>query len=374
MEVYIIWCFSSWSRGCYWPCPGILCSDRQSFGMNFLRRSFLDGRRVSIHMVLAVSLSTAVLWVGGCDEQGLDPSEILAQISLSVPNATLDVGLTLNIIATVLDGNGGQVDTATLGIRWTSSDESVAQVSSVGLVVGIARGTATITASVESLSASVVVNVVQVPATFVLLSAPAPKGPVGGPLDVGVRLVDSRGKGAPGFSILYGVLSGGGTSTPSEAVTDSDGASTTMWLLGTVAGMQQLEVRAVVGASSSGAAASAALEDAVFVLEAEAEPDSPSRLVLTPSDQTLTSGESGSVSGSVVDQFGNAVDDQPSFSISWSSSDPNVAAVEVSGAVTAAKVGRATITGRLDSDPGVTGSASGTVVPVPRPPPSGTTT
>ena len=111
------------------------------------------------------------------------------------------------------------------------------------------------------------------------------------------------------------------------------------------------------------AAETSALEDIVILIEAEAEPDPPKRIAVTPSDQTLTAGQMGNVNGTVVDQFDNLVDDQAGASISWSSSESNVGSVTASGAITAGIAGTTTITGTLNSDSTITGFGSVTVVP-----------
>ena len=305
--------------------------------------------------------ASAALWVGACDGDATDPSEI----QLSIQSATINVGETLDVVATVLDAKGDQVNTVTLGIQWTSSDPSLAQVDSTGLVAGVARGTATIFASLESLSASVVVEVVHVPVDIVSLSAQDLAGSVGDPLEdsVRVRVMDASGIGVPGVPVFFSILNGEGKATPAQSVTGSDGTSTTEWSLGPVVGAQQLEVRVVPEDAAAAAAASSAPEDIAIIIEAEAKPDPPTGIAVMLSAQTLTAGQVGTVNGAVVDQFDNLVDDQSGFSISWSSSDPTVASVAASGTVTAGMIGSARITGTLDRDSAITGFDSVTVVP-----------
>ena len=317
-----------------------------------------------IPRTLAVLATSAALWVGACDDNGTGPSEILAELKLSVQSAAIEVGETLDLVATVLDGNGDQVNTATLAIQWVSSDPSVAQVDSAGVVTGIAPERATIFASLDSISASVVVEVVQVPADIVSLSGQDLAGSVGDPLEdsVRVRVADARGNGVPGIAVFYNVVSGEGTPTPAQSVTGSDGTSTTEWSLGPIAGVHQLEVRVVKEDAKPAGATRSPLEDIVIIIEAEAGPGPPSGIAVTPSGQILSAGQVGSVNGTVVDQFGNSVDGEAELSISWLSSDPSVVSVAASGRVTAGMVGTATIAGSLDSDSAITGFGSVTVV------------
>ena len=334
------------------------------FGTNVPSNTRAVSRHASQGMVITL-LSVAALWVAACEDSGTDPSETAAEIWLSVQDTTIQVGETLDLVAYVLNDRGAVLQVATPEIQWASSEPTVAQVDSVGVVTGIAPDTATILASLESLSASVVVEVVQIPTEIVSLSVENLAGSVGDPLEdsVRVRVADQMGNGVPGIPVIYTVLTGEGTATPTRSVTDGDGTSTTEWSLGPVVGVHQLEVRMALEGASSPAAGSSASEDIVIIIEAEAEPDPAKRIAVTPSDQTLTSGQVENVTGVVVDQFDNPVDDQAGFSISWASSESNVASVTPSGAVTAGVVGTARITGTLSSDPAITGFGDVTVIP-----------
>ncbi|HXI19997.1 MAG TPA: Ig-like domain-containing protein, partial [Gemmatimonadales bacterium] len=70
----------------------------------------------------------------------------------------LEVGLTLQLSATVLDVNGNTLTDRPL--TWSSSDAAVATVDDAGLVTAVGRGSATISAAVEGKTASVTVRVV----------------------------------------------------------------------------------------------------------------------------------------------------------------------------------------------------------------------
>ena len=106
-------------------------------------------RHASQGVVIAL-LSAAAVWVAACDDSGTDPSEIPAEIRLSAQDTTIHVGETLDLVAYVLNDRGAVLQVATPEIQWASSEPSVAQVDSVGVVTGIAPDTATILASLES--------------------------------------------------------------------------------------------------------------------------------------------------------------------------------------------------------------------------------
>ena len=77
-------------------------------------------------------------------------------IEPSMAATLMSLGETLQLTATVLDGNGQPVSDAT--IEWSSSDASVAMVSSQGLVTAVANGSATITARAGDITADVEVT------------------------------------------------------------------------------------------------------------------------------------------------------------------------------------------------------------------------
>ena len=81
----------------------------------------------------------------------------VASVAVSPSSATLDIGRTLQLTATLFGGNGGEVSG---DVSWTSSNSGVASVTQSGLVTAVAEGAATITASAGDQSDSAVVTVV----------------------------------------------------------------------------------------------------------------------------------------------------------------------------------------------------------------------
>jgi RHS repeat-associated protein len=81
-----------------------------------------------------------------------------AQLSVTPASVTLDIGETapLSATATLTDGT---TETLTSGVGWTTSNASVASVDANGVVRAVAAGTATITATFETLTASASVTV-----------------------------------------------------------------------------------------------------------------------------------------------------------------------------------------------------------------------
>jgi len=90
---------------------------------------------------LAVILATSC---GGSDEPAA-PDTTVASVSLSASATTIEPGTTVQLTATAKNAAGTALPgTAT----WASNTQSVATVSSTGLVTGVANGTATISATI----------------------------------------------------------------------------------------------------------------------------------------------------------------------------------------------------------------------------------
>ncbi|MDE2848872.1 MAG: Ig-like domain-containing protein [Gemmatimonadota bacterium] len=92
-------------------------------------------------------------------------------IVIEPSEATLmSLGETVQLSATVLDGNGQPVSGA--AVEWSSSDASVATVSGQGLVTAVGNGSAQITARSGSESASIIVTVSHFNAKEYVLTCP----------------------------------------------------------------------------------------------------------------------------------------------------------------------------------------------------------
>ncbi len=76
-----------------------------------------------------------------------------SSVEISAPRDTLAVGGSLQLTATVLDGNGHRIDS--LALEWSSSDTTVATVDQEGWVVGVADGSVAIAAASGEVGASV---------------------------------------------------------------------------------------------------------------------------------------------------------------------------------------------------------------------------
>ena len=104
---------------------------------------------------------------GGGGESPAGPDVEVASVTVSLEQLNLGVGETQQLTATPRDQSGAPL--AGRSIAWASSEETVASVSSTGLVTAIGEGSATITASSGGKSGSASVAVIFVPVASVLV-------------------------------------------------------------------------------------------------------------------------------------------------------------------------------------------------------------
>jgi serine/threonine protein kinase len=118
----------------------------------------------------------------------------VASVTISPDAPTITTGATVQLTAGAFDERRNPL--VDRPITWKSSDDRVARISDAGLVSGVAKGTVTITASVEGKSASarVTVNEVTVAVASVTLSAPTRSLKVGETAAWSATPRDSRGK------------------------------------------------------------------------------------------------------------------------------------------------------------------------------------
>ena len=114
-------------------------------------------------IVSLISAGVALAGLTACSDGGTGGlvaapgGNAVASVAVFPSSATLDVGRTLQLTATLFGGNGQELSG---DVSWTSSTSSVASVTDGGLVTGVAEGAATIIASAGGQSGSAVVTVV----------------------------------------------------------------------------------------------------------------------------------------------------------------------------------------------------------------------
>ncbi len=227
----------------------------------------------------------------------------VASISLDKETAEIKVEENFTLIATVLPENATDKS-----VTWTSSDPSIAVVDENGNVTGIAKGTASITASCGDLSDSCVVTVLPITVTSITLSANSLEMKVG---DIDTLTATVFPENAEDKTIVWA------TSNEGIVTVTADGNITAL-AIGT----------ATITATCGNVYASCL----VTVVPTPAE-----SVDLNPSKVELKVGENIVISASVNPS--NASDK----TIVWTASDPSIASVDATGMVTANAIGETTI-------------------------------
>jgi uncharacterized protein YjdB len=268
----------------------------------------------------------------------------VASVSVSPATSNLQVGGTASLTATERDASGNVLTGRVVG--WTSSNASVASVSSSGVVTAVASGSATITASSEGINGTASVNVAApapVPVATVSVSPAAPSLTVGGTVQLSATTRDASN------NVLTGRVVTWSTANANIASVNSSGVVTAV-----AAGSTQ------VTATSEGKSGSATI-----TVSAPA-PVPVATVSVSPSSSSVQVGATIQLSATTRDANNNVLSGRV---ISWSTGDASIATVNAnSGLVTGVAAGTVQITATSE---GKTGSSTITVAAAPPPPPPG---
>jgi uncharacterized protein YjdB len=221
-------------------------------------------------------------------------------------------GRTFGVMAELRDAGNHLIDdrSATFSI----SDQSVATITSLGVVSGIKIGTATITASAEGKTATIPVSVVSPIASVEITPATINFSSLGESQVVTTHLVARTGEVVDTFTTTLA------NTNPNVAGFDGN----------------------TLYAFSNGSTVIRATADGVVGTANVTVQQVPASMTLTPAaSMTLLTGGLGQISARLQDARQNAI---PNATITWSSSNSAVATVSGSGLVTAVASGTATIT------------------------------
>ncbi|HEX6816160.1 MAG TPA: Ig-like domain-containing protein [Gemmatimonadaceae bacterium] len=256
----------------------------------------------------------------------------VATVSMSPTTATLVSGDTVTFTATPRDSDGTALGGRT--ITWSSSNTSVAKVSSSGLVTAVAVGSATITATSEGKTGTAGVTVSAPPVASVTVSPHSASVVTNGTVQLSVTLRDANG------NVLTGRTTSWSSSDSATAIVNGSGLVT-----GATPGTAE------VYATSEGHTDSAAVTVTAPTVAS---------VSVAPNAATLRVGTTSQLTATVRDAGGNVLTGR---SVTWSSSATATATVSASGLVTAVVPGSATITATSDGKSG-TSAISVTLVPV----------
>lgn len=249
------------------------------------------------------------------NESEYQPGPVQAtSVTLDHTNITLYPGETQTISATVAPDN-----TADKTVTWTSSNPAIASVDAYGKVTAVAPGSATITATCGSVSASCNVTVNPAPvveATAITLSQTYLS------LETG------------GSASLYATVTPDNTTDKTVTWTSSNPAVASVSSSGYVNALSA--GTAIITATCGNVSATCSVTVTDPIIEATSVTLSSTSLFLTP-------GESQTLTATVAPY--NATDK----TVTWTSSDTSVATVDAGGTVTAIAQGSARITATCGS-------------------------
>ncbi|MGB8769385.1 MAG: Ig-like domain-containing protein [Candidatus Korobacteraceae bacterium] len=138
-------------------------------------RSPLSGR-IRLVLTAGVAVLFCVTW-GSCSGFFISPS--LSSIYITPASATIAITNTVQLTATGIYSDGSQNKIQGSSVGWSSSDDTIATVTSPGgLVAGVATGTATITASAQGVTTTASVTVT--PTNITTLSITTTQGSTSG--------------------------------------------------------------------------------------------------------------------------------------------------------------------------------------------------
>ena len=263
-------------------------------------------------------------------EIGSDDDILVTNISINATSATMSVGETKQLTATISPSNA-----TNKSVTWSSSNSSVATVSSSGLVTAKSTGNATITCKANDGSGkyatcSITVKDSQVSVTSITLS----------PSSASLTVGDTQQLTA--------------TISPSNATNKSVTWSSSNSSVATVSSSGLVTAKSTGNATITCKANDGSGKYATCSITVKDSQVSVTSITLSPSSASLTVGDTQQLTATISPS--NATNK----SVTWSSSNSSVATVSSSGLVTAKSIGNATITVRTVN--GLTAECKVTVI------------
>ncbi|HKW12192.1 MAG TPA: Ig-like domain-containing protein [Gemmatimonadaceae bacterium] len=258
----------------------------------------------------------------------------VAIVTISPPSVSTQVGKSVQLSAAAKDSAGNVLSGRS--VSWISSDSTIAQVSSSGMVSARTAGSAVVQATVEGKHASVTATVAPVPVASLVLSPLGTTVMRGATVQYSATAKDAAGNVLSGRLVLWS------SSNTAVATIASSGLATTLTTGSTN-----------IGAVSEGVTAQTSLT-------VTATPPPPvASVAVSLASSNLNVGQTTQASATLKDVGGNVLTGR---AITWSSSNTAVATVNANGVVTGAGAGSANI---IATSEGVTGQASVSVTVVP---------
>jgi uncharacterized protein YjdB len=237
----------------------------------------------------------------------------VASVSVTPPSATLQIGGSLQLTATTLAGDGSML-TGRI-VAWDTNSPGVATVGPSGIVTAVALGTATVTATSEGMTGQATITVVQQPVDSVVVTPASAALAPGDTMRLSASLLDASG----------------GTLQGTVTWSTSDGAIATVDTNGLVKAVGQGASRITASAGAKSGSASITVG-----------PVPVASVTVAPATATAFEGDTVRFVATLKAADGTVLTGR---TVSWSTSNGNVATVDGTGLATAQHVaGTATIT------------------------------
>ena len=250
-----------------------------------------------------------------CGGDSTSPDGLVASVTVSPATATIDIGGTATLQATVA-GPGG---TSLSGQRvfWNTENPAIATVSDNGVVTGVAAGGVRIAASVAGKSGLAIVTVRRAPVASVVVTPPLDTLIRGATVRLHATLRDARGNELAGRVVTW--------SSDKKGVADVDDSGLVQALKSGIAR---------ITATSEGKSGKAT----IVVI-----PPPTASLSVAPTMEVLVIGQTAQLTATARDASGAVIDDAL---VTWSSSPDAVATVSPTGLVRGVGSGIAIVTAR----------------------------
>lgn len=276
----------------------------------------------------------AVCSEGGTGVTTEPPVPVVTSVAVSPATVSLMVGTNQPLVASVKDQSGNEMTGQT--VAWSTSDANAATVNTNGMVAAVAAGSATITATIAGKTGTSAVTVTTAPppppvVTSVTVSPPSASIAVGASTTLSAAVKDAQGNVMSGQTVTWS------TNNSAAATVNASGVVT-----GVAAGS------ATITATSSGKVGTAGIT-------VTALPPVVTSVAVSPTSGSVDVGATLPLTATVKDAQGNVMTGQ---TITWSSDNTAVAAVNSSGLVSGVAAGSATVTAATS---GKSGTASITV-------------
>lgn len=271
----------------------------------------------STGLVTGVRLGTARIraqFLELADTTAITVARVPVSMDLSVDSLLITaLGRTVMVQSTVWDGAPSQIPEA--DVAWTSSDGTVASVDSTGAVKALADGITVISATADTVVRTFKVRVASRPASMTVTPSSISLDGVSDTSRVVTVLRDAAGHSTyPDLQPTY---------------TSSDTTVATVDFIGFVI------------ARKAGTATISVVADTLTASVPVAVIQTAHSVRIVPDTATVAVGETTSYVALVKDRFAHLI---PHAAVTWTSSDPSVATVDVDGTVTGIAAGSVTLT------------------------------